>query len=97
MARHGGISPVSLQFSVQYAVPKGRRRPRMSKQVIEEAIRYWIEYGEDPAGMVITPISWQHGNSVTEADDPERFRIVLGRLLQAGAHIAFKMGSDERV
>jgi hypothetical protein len=95
MPKRHGVSPVTLQFSVQYAIP--RKGLKMSRQVIEEAIKYWIEFGEDPAGFVITPLYWQHEDRTTEADDSDRFRQVLGRLLQGGASIRFEMGSHERV
>ena len=93
------LHSVSLQFSVRYAVPvRGTRgAPKIGKEVLDQAIKYWIEHGEDPEGFEVTPIEWQHGDKTTLADDPERFRIVLGRFLQSGSTISIKIRRDERI
>lgn len=95
-SRGSRVNPVSLQFAIKYALPKDKRF-KMTKKVIEQAIKYWIDEGEEPEGFEITPILWEHENRMTEADDPERFRVVLGRLLQAGAPFSYKVRRDERV
>lgn len=69
----------------------------MTKEIINEAIQYWIHEGEAPDGFEIRPIAWIHADKITEADDEEQFRVILGRLLQAGATFNFEIRSAERV
>lgn len=96
-SRRGGHSPVELQFSVKYAMPKGGPRRRMTTAVLEEAVKYWIEEGDNPDGFEITPIAWIHGNKTREAESEEDFRAVLGRLLQGRGAVHFTIRSHEGI
>jgi len=96
MSKRGRSHPVTLQFAVQYALPRGKAR-RMTKKIIEQAVKWWIDEGEAPDGFEVKPISWIHGDRETEASDDDQFRVTMGRLLQGGATIHVKMGRNERV
>jgi hypothetical protein len=94
--RTGAGSPVELQFAIEYAMPRDRSR-RMTRAVLEEVVHYWIENGESPDGFEVKPIAWVHKNRITGADDEEKFRAVLGRLLQAGTTVSLKIRGHEGV
>lgn len=77
----GDSEAVALQLSIRASVPKGYR---LTRELLDEAVREWAESGESPDGMEISVTSWKtlrRGKVVVppgESDEArERFKEVL--------------------
>lgn len=88
--RSRGYSPVTIQVSIQYAMPKGRKRT-MPKKILEQVFHQWIDSGETPDPFEIKTIHWVHNGEFREGSDDEETRKTLGRLLQGGGTLNFKV------